>query len=88
VVGSTTQPRTGIRAASSTARTGTGSGAGVILGDTAPSPSLFSGSDPLAGVLPGSWEELQRGCYESGVIPPCIHGSEVVDEGARDRIRA
>ncbi len=57
VVGSTTQPRSGIRAASSTARTGTGSGAGVILGDTAPSPSLFSGSDPLAGVLPGSWED-------------------------------
>jgi hypothetical protein len=57
VVGSTTQPRTGIKAASSTARTGTGTGAGVILGDTAPSPSLFSGSDPLAGVLPGSWDD-------------------------------
>jgi hypothetical protein len=35
---------------------GGGSGA-VRSGPAAPSPSLFAGANPLAGVLPGSWED-------------------------------
>ena len=32
-------------------------GGGGATGPTAPSPALFAGSNPLAGVLPGSWED-------------------------------
>ena len=33
------------------------SGGGAANGPTAPSPALFDGSNPLAGVLPGSWDD-------------------------------
>jgi hypothetical protein len=33
------------------------SGGGTANGPTAPSPALFGGSNPLAGVLPGSWDD-------------------------------
>ncbi|HEY1776299.1 MAG TPA: lytic murein transglycosylase [Solirubrobacteraceae bacterium] len=37
---------------------GTGSPGGyVVTGPSAPPPSLFAGANPLAGVLPGSWED-------------------------------
>ncbi len=34
-----------------------GSVGGSVNGPTAPSPALFAGADPLAGVLPGSWDD-------------------------------
>jgi len=55
VTGSAPQPQTAVGPAA--AAPATSNGAGVKLGPTAPSPSLFAGANPLSGVLPGSWED-------------------------------
>ena len=57
VIGSSTQPQSGVGPAAAKTPTTDGTGPGPLLGDTAPSPLLFAGSNPLAGVLPGSWED-------------------------------
>jgi len=59
---------------------GHGFGAGAS-GPTAPPPSLFAGANPLAGVLPGSWEdpfisagaaEVPQFYVESFHVPPFL----------------
>jgi hypothetical protein len=55
--------------------------AGAASGPTAPPPSLFAGANPLAGVLPGSWEdpfmsagaaEVPQFYVESFHVPPFL----------------
>jgi hypothetical protein len=60
VLGLSTQPQSGSGSATSShAGPGGSNGGGTagLGGALAPPPGLFSGSNPLAGVLPGSWED-------------------------------
>jgi hypothetical protein len=62
VTGSSAQPQSGTTGgakASSHPRSSPhgGSSSVTLNGPTAPSPALFGGSNPLAGVLPGSWND-------------------------------
>jgi len=92
IVGSQPQPQTGI-SATTPAPAGHNSGHQVTQrrrhhrsstgtsGPTAPPPSLFAGSNPLAGVLPGSWydpfivngaAEVPQFYVQSFHIPPFL----------------
>ena len=52
---SSPQPQSGVGGAG---RSGSGGSTPAgASGPTAPSPALFAGTNPLAGVLPGSWDD-------------------------------
>jgi hypothetical protein len=58
ITGSLPQPESGVSAAQPAGSQGSGQGgSSASSGPTAPSPALFAGSNPLAGVLPGSWAD-------------------------------
>jgi murein DD-endopeptidase MepM/ murein hydrolase activator NlpD len=92
IVGSQPQPQTGISATTPTPaghnsghgvtqRRGHHASSTVTTGPTAPPPNLFAGSNPLAGVLPGSWydpfivngaAEVPQFYVQSFHIPPFL----------------
>ena len=61
ITGSQPQPQSGLSvkqpAGGRHSAAGAPGAASRSSGPTAPSPSLFAGTNPLAGVLPGSWED-------------------------------
>ncbi len=81
ITGSQPQPQSGPPSKHSSGHGRPSAGSGTLSGPTAPSPALFSGSNPLAGVLPGSWDdpfivnggaEVPQFYVESFHIPPFL----------------